>query len=788
MGLFLFAAACGLLLLPVLPALPPLSLVWLLALLLALLLRRWQRPRESWLPLLFAATFSWSLLAAQQALEMRLPGALEGRPLQVQGRITGLPEPAWRGQRFRFQPQSLRPEEKSPAVAGQWQLFTAQPLLLQPDAECRLSVRLKRPHGVASPGGFDYEAWLLSEGVTATGSATIVQCSAAPAGLDGLRHSLRLFFQQHFAGAAEAGVMLALVSGDRALIPDALWESYTATGVVHLMAISGLHITLLALVAAWLLRHLLRRLPRLALYWPLHKPAALGGLAIATAYSLVAGWSVPTQRTLVMLAVVVLAQCSERRFPPFQVLLMALVAVLLFSPLAVHAAGFWLSFGAVALLMLGGGLFRHLPLWRQALALQLLLSLLLLPLTVWFFERASWVSPFANLLAVPLVSFVVVPLGLLGLLAWLCNAPALAELCWRWGADLIALLDALLAQFQAWPFASVSVGLPDLFALLLFCLLLFCLCQPLRRRWCWLALPLACCFLLPRPTVPQGVLRVTVLDVGQGLSVLLETREHSLLYDSGPALGPAADAGGRIVLPALHQLHRYRLDVLLLSHDDNDHTGGAATLLQQMPVARGLGVKPRGVVALPPWQDCAQGQAWEWEGWTFRLLHPVAGESAGSDNNRSCVLRVSRGQAAVLLPGDLEQVAEQDVLRRHRPGDLQADLLVLGHHGSRNASSPDWLAAVRPRWAIASAGYRNRFRHPSPALLQRLRDAGIPWRNTAESGALVAELDSRGLRRLQGFREHAGHYWQHDEAQAFFCESTDTDRACGALGGTPLNR
>ncbi|HEX6592032.1 MAG TPA: DNA internalization-related competence protein ComEC/Rec2, partial [Moraxellaceae bacterium] len=525
-----------------------------------------------------------------------------------------------------------------------------------------------------------------------------------------------------------------------------------------------------------------------ALHWPLHKPAALGGLAIATAYSLVAGWSVPTQRTLVMLAVVVLAQCSERRFPPLQILLLALLVVLLYSPLAVHASGFWLSFGAVGLLMLGGGLFRHLPAWRQALAVQLLLSLLLLPLTVWFFERASWVSPLANLLAVPLVSFVVVPLGLLGLLAWLCGATGAALLCWRGGADLIAVLDAMLEQFQAWSFASISVGLPDLLSLLLLCLLLFCLCQPLRRAWCWLALPLACFLLWPRPTVPAGVLRVTVLDVGQGLSVLLETREHSLLYDSGPVLGPAADAGGRIVLPALHQLHRYRLDVLLLSHDDNDHTGGAASLLQQMPVARGLGVRPRGVTALPPWQPCADGQAWEWEGWTFRLLHPVAGEGAGSDNNRSCVLRVSRGRAAVLLPGDLEQSAEQDVLRRHAPADLQADLLVLGHHGSRNASAPDWLAALRPRWAIASAGYRNRFRHPSPALLQRLREAGIPWRNTAESGALVAELDAGGLLRLRGFREGAGRYWQHDEAQAFFCESTDTVGACGALGGTPLNR
>lgn len=765
----LVAATVGLLLLPLLPLLPPLWLapsLALLFLLLAILLRRYLRVRFLLLPAVFLATFSWSVWSAQEALDARLPAVWEGVELTASGFVSDLPETVARGQRFRFRPQAVQgPQAEVIRAEGDWQLFSPLPESLLPQAECQLTVRLKRPHGAANPGGFDYEVWLLSEGVTAGGTVRALQC-AKPAGfsMNGLRWQLRQRFLRDFPEQPAAGVMLALITGDRALIAAPDWERYVATGVVHLMAISGLHITLLALITAFLLLRILRFFPRLALRCPLHKPALLAGFLVALAYSLLAGFSVPTERTLIMLGVVMLAACSERHIPPLQTLLLALLAVLLWSPLSVHAAGFWLSFGAVAILLLLGRARHDMPLWRQALLVQLLMSLLLLPLTLWFFERASGVSPVANLLAIPLITFVVVPLGLLGLLAWLCSATAWASLLWQLAIFLLQVLDALLEQLQSWPLSNMDMSLPGWVGLLCLCLALFCLLQPVQKQLRWLA-PL---FLLPLfwppSAVAPGHLRVTVLDVGQGLSVLLQTEKHRLLYDTGPALGPDSDAGRRHVLPALQQLGVGALDTLLLSHDDNDHTGGAASILQRLPVTAVLGARPKDLLipATTRWQSCRAGQHWNWEGWRFEVLYPDAAEmqQVTRDNNRSCVLRVSRGGSAILLPGDLEQQGEDLLLARLPAAGLSSEVLVLGHHGSRNASSLSWLQAVQPELAIVSAGYRNAFRHPSPVLLERLRTQGIFWRNTAASGAITVDLAEGTKPVLYEFRREARRYWQ----------------------------
>lgn len=780
MGFLLLAAALGLLLLPVLPVLPP---WWLPALssVPALLFFLACRRHFCLCLAVLLLTFSWSVAMAQRALSARIPFAWEGERLSVQGYVDGLPEAVAHGQRFRLRPVDvvMNGQVQSP-VSGSWQLFSAakEPKdMPAPGAFCRLQLRLKRPHGVVNPGGFDYAAWLLSEGVTATGSAKSLQCRPpAQAGADVLRWRLRAVFQRRFAGDAEAGVVLALITGDRVLIPDELWQRYVDTGVVHLMAISGLHITLLAALSGLLILQVLRRFPRLALFCPLHKPAFAGGFVVATLYSLVAGFSVPTERTLIMLAVVLLAYWRERHLPALHILGLALLAVLLWSPLAVHAAGFWLSFGAVAILMLGGHRLSSLPRWRQALHLQMSMSLLLLPMTVWFFDRASLVSPCANLLAVPVVTFIVVPLGLAGLLVWLLSGvmpvgdvpgEAIAGFFWQLAIHVMRVLDALLEQFEGWPQAVLGVSLDNVTALLGFGLALFCLLQPVLPRWRWLAPVFLLPLFWPAPAVLPGQLRVVVLDVGQGLSVLLQTEKHRMLYDAGPVLGDASDAGRRYVLPALQHLGVYHLDMLMLSHADNDHTGGATSVLAALPVREGLGAWPPAWPegrAKTPWQDCRAGQHWSWDGWEFELLYPDAAEAAEADkdNNRSCVLRVSRGQQAVLLPGDLEQRGESRLLERVVPGALQATVLVLGHHGSRNASSPAWLAAVSPSLAVASAGYRNAFHHPSPALQERLRQAGIPWRNTAVSGALVVRMTGSGPPQLQTFRQLSRHYWQDE--------------------------
>ncbi|MDP2229059.1 MAG: DNA internalization-related competence protein ComEC/Rec2, partial [Moraxellaceae bacterium] len=430
---------------------------------------------------------------------------------------------------------------------------------------------------------------------------------------------------------------------------------------------------------------------------------------------------------------------------------------------AVHAVGFWLSFGAVALLMLVGRQQQHLPAWRQGVQLQLALSALLLPLTLGFFERASWVSPFANLLAVPLVTFVVVPLGLLGLLLWPV-APEAADTLWQLAMHVLTALDALLAEFQQWPAASVDWSLPGRAGVFWAVLAVFCLCQPVAPRLRLLApfflLPL---LLLHQPPAP-GQLRVTVLDVGQGLAVLVEAGRYRLLYDTGPAFGDS-DAGRRIVLPALRQAGVGALDHLLLSHDDLDHTGGAASILDGLPVHEGIGAPPSRYAGapLPPWRACDAGIFWMRAGWRFEVVHPDAGAQAAftRDNDRSCVLRVSRGGRALLLPGDLERHSEAWLLTNMPAAGLRSDVLVLGHHGSRQASSAAFLEQVAPTLAIASAGYRNSYGHPAVVVRERLTAQGIPLLNTADSGALRFELGPAGVTGLSQWRVADRRYWRH---------------------------
>lgn len=791
MGHLLAAAAGGLLLLPVLSFLPP---TWLLPAVAALflLLAGWRRRAVFLAAGFFCTTFAWSVSTAQQALDRQIPADWEGQELKVQGRVEGLPENAgFDGLRFRLLPTRVQLADHARSLPGEgrWQLFSSLSAAPEPGAECELTVKLKRPHGVANAGGFDYEAWLLSEGITATGTVKMLSCTAPPGfSVDSLRLRLRAAFLREFPQEAQAGVLLALVTGDRNLVPDAAWELYAATGIVHLMAISGLHVTLLGALVAWLVLHLLRFFPRLGLRIPLYKIALSAGFAAALGYGLIAGFSVPTQRTLLMLAVVAILFCGERRVPAFHILLLALLAVLLASPLAVLAAGFWLSFGAVALLMLLGTALRGLPPWRQAVQAQFLISLLLLPLTLWFFEQASWVSPFANLIAVPLVSLLVVPLGLLGLLAWLGALEGVAALLWEGALRLIALLDTLLEQFAAWPAASVPYSLPGISGLLCIVLALACLLQPLQGRLRLLAPVFLLPLFLPAPQLAAGQLRVTVFDVGQGLAVLLETPGHRLLYDAGPVLGAQADAGRRIILPTLQRQGVFALDRLMLSHDDSDHTGGAQSLLTAMPVAEGFGALPQGL-RLPEgmrWQPCRTGQGWHWDGWDFSVLFPNEQQArvVRHDNNRSCVLRVSRGRAAVLLPGDIDRLAELAVVAEQPPAALQATVLVLAHHGSNSSSSAEFLTAVRPQLALVSAGYRNGFRHPGAKVLARLEAARIPWRNTAASGALTLRLDAGGLLQFDEFRRTSGRWWQNRDGVHFF----ERGRGVAALGGVGVNR
>ena len=712
--------------------------------------------------------FVWAALLAQQRLAEALPEAWEARDIALTGVVASLPQRLARGERFAFDVEAVHtPQASVPrrillawysgrdaadgdAAPGETAAMT------HPGERWRLTVRLKRPHGNANPHAFDYEAWLLERDLRATGSvrggAERVDDFVARPGyaVERLRDAIRERFLAALPDAPYLGVLIALAVGDQRAIPEAQWTVFNRTGVTHLMSISGLHVTMVAALFAWLVDALWRRSARLALRLPAQKAAALAAWLAALAYTLLAGFEVPAQRTLYMLTVLAAALVSGRNLGVSRTLLLALAAVLLIDPWAVLATGFWLSFGAVAVLLLAGSARLSTPGgWRRMLArwglAQWAVTVGSLPLLLHFFQQFSLVSPLANALAIPLVSFVVAPLALVFVVfPW---PPLLAVDHWLL-AQLMALLEGLadwpLWQQPAPPWPTLPLALAGVFWMLL--------PRGFPARAVGLALVLPA-LLWPPPRPAGGELWVEVIDVGQGLAVLVRTAAHTLLYDSGPAYGGSqSNAGQRVVVPLLRALGVGRLDALVLSHRDQDHSGGYLAVQQALPVARLLtSISELGG------EPCRSGQSWEWDGVRFALLHPLADDyrRGRKSNNLSCVLRVGDAGGGVLLTADIEAADERALLQRS-PAGLASRVLVAPHHGGNGSSTQAFIAAVDAGEVVYSAGYRNAFGHPHPAVVARY--AGRRQWRTDRDGALHIAC-AGGRCAVSAWRDERRRYW-----------------------------
>ncbi|HQQ70169.1 MAG TPA: DNA internalization-related competence protein ComEC/Rec2, partial [Alicycliphilus sp.] len=560
------------------------------------------------------------------------------------------------------------------------------------------------------------------------------------------------------------GVVAALVTGDQRAIERADWDLFRATGVAHLMSISGLHITLFAWIAAAAIGWAWRRSPRLCLAVPAPTAALVGGVLLAGAYALFSGWGVPAQRTVCMLATVAALRLSGRRWPWPQVWLLACAVVVWVDPWALLQAGFWLSFVAVAVLFatdVGAGGVRLSGVAGQFYALlreQWVVTLALTPLTLLLFGQVSLVGLVANLLAIPWTTLVVTPLALLGVL-W---APL-----WQAAAWCVQGLTLLLQWLAAWPWAQLSLPMAPLWAGVAAVaggtLLALRLPWGLRVLGLPLLLP-ALWWQAPRPA--DGQFELLAADVGQGQAVLLRTAHHALLYDAGPRYHQDSDAGERVLVPLLRALGE-RLDLLVLSHRDSDHTGGAAAVLSQQSQARLLGSieAEHALQALRPAEPCVAGQGWNWDGVQFEVLHPpqdmldaAPGARVPKSNAMSCVLRITAaGGASALLVGDIERAQEQALVAAGAP--LAADMLLVPHHGSKTSSSEAFIDAVGPHQALVQAGYRNRFGHPAPEVAARYAQRGIALVQTPQCGA--ARWASNAPQAVHCEREAARRYWHH---------------------------
>ena len=766
---------------PELPDAPVLAAGGALALLLVVV--AWRRPRFEALalPALAVLGFVWTSTLAQQRLQEVLDPALEGRDLELTGVVASLPRHVADGVRFVFEVDEARlggePVEVPRRVSLGWYrgwhddaLLAAPAFDVEAGQRWRLVARLRAPHGPRNPHGFDVELWLFEQGIRATGYVRTTASTPPPellehgAGhrVDRWRQRVRDAIFERVDDPRAAGVLAGLAVGDQAAIARTDWDLFRDSGTAHLVAISGLHVTMFAWGAAALVGAAWRLSERLPLVLPAPAAARWGGVAAAAAYAVFAGWGVPAQRTVWMLATAALLASLGVRWPWPLVLAAAAVVVSVADPWALLQPGFWLSFVAVGLLMASGPAAPGLPAspswaaraWAQVrggVRTQVVATVGLAPLTLVLFHQVSLVGLVANLVAIPLVTLLITPLALLGVVV----PPA-----WDLGAALVGTLAHALAWLTALPLAVWTAAVAPWWVQVGGLVAALLLVAPLPWRVRALALPLVLPLLWPaveRP--PPGRFELVVADVGQGSAVLVRTRRHALLYDAGPQYSRDSDAGQRVLVPLLRALGVHRLDTLVLSHRDADHVGGAASLLAAVPVGEIVSsiaderpLRARDVAH----RRCDAGQRWTLDGVNVEVLHPRADDHARrlKSNALSCVVRVVDAEGrSVLLTGDIEAAQEAALVARVGAA-LRSDLLLVPHHGSRTSSSGVFLDAVAPRVALVQAGYRSRFGHPAPDVLARYDARAIAVVRTDRCGAWTWRVGEAVCERQRGRR-----YW-----------------------------
>ncbi|WP_253396702.1 DNA internalization-related competence protein ComEC/Rec2 [Pseudomonas marginalis] len=716
----MFALALGLLALRFLPALPPTGALLALVLVALMLL-----PFRTYPLAFFLFGLSWACMSAQWALDDRLRPALDGQTRWLEGRVTGLPQQTDSGVRFELTDSRSRKARLPTRIRLSW--HGGPPV--RSGERWRLAVTLKRPSGLLNFHGVDHEAWLLAQRIGATGSVKDGErlAPARNAWRDGVRQRLMAVDAQ----GREAG-LAALVLGDGSGLAAEDWRVLQDTGTVHLLVISGQHIGLLA----GLIYALVAALARYGCWprtWP-WLPWACGlAFTAALGYGLLAGFGVPVQRACVMVGLVLLWRLRFRHLGIWWPLLLAFNGVLILEPLASLQPGFWLSFAAVAVLALTfGGRLGRWSVWQAWTRPQWLIAIGLFPVLLVLGLPISLSAPLANLFAVPWISLVVLPLALLG--TALLTLPFVGEgLLWLAGGALGGLFKALAllaAQLPAWIPAEVPVGY-WLVSLVGAVLLLLPKGVPFRLLG-WPMLLLA--VFPPREPVPHGQVDVLQLDVGQGQALILRTRHHTLLYDAGPRSG-AVDLGARVVLPSLKKLGIDALDMMLLSHADADHAGGAAAVASGLPIKRVVGGETEGLPAFLHTQPCISGEQWVWDGVSFELWQ---WPDAISRNPKSCVLQVQANGERLLLTGDIDRAAEKAFLASALA--VPTDWLQAPHHGSRSSSSAPFLQRLAPKSVLISRGRGNAFGHPHPQVVERYQALGSQVYDSAEQGAVRLRL------------------------------------------------
>jgi competence protein ComEC len=755
MRLATLAFLFGILLCQMLPSIPEISWFLLLFPLFAFIFS----PRYRFLSL-FIFGVLWATWRADIILAQKLPSALEGQDIKITGTIINLPShrqyKKYSSWQFDFAPLPFKDWFNPGILRLKWNGNPPQPL--RPGQQWQLTVRLKRVHELLNPGVFDKSKWLFQNRILTTGtvrSKPRLLSEPSPFNIDNLRYRLAQAIRTELADMPSAGIIIGLAVGVRQWITSTQKIGLQRTGTAHLIAISGLHIGFVAMLTFWISRFLWRYAGKAALWLPAPYVAAFFSFSAAFLYALLAGFSISTQRALIMVAVALSGIVFARKMALSQILALAMLLVLLWDPLSVLSAGFWLSFGAVAIIAYALSN-RHEPSvssFRKwvggTLTTQFAVVLGTLPIVLSIFGYVSLTSIPANLIAIPCVSFFVVPLTLLAT-SVILFFPELSSLLLHITAyifDTLWVFLEWLAGFRIWqqhqpPLWTVLTAMVGVVILLL--------PRGFPARWLgiiWL-LPL---FFIPPPHPNRGEVWFTLLDIGQGLAAVVRTENHLLLYDTGTKKN-----GRAVILPFFSAKGIRHIDKLLISHDDSDHSGGARNVLENFAVDEILASAPEKFQGSNA-HLCQAGQYWQWDSVHFKILHPHMNYQEKKDNDRSCVLKISSSYGTILLTGDIEKGAEHHLVGRY-PIDLKADILVVPHHGSKTSSTNHFIKTVQPAIALFSAGYRSRYGHPKKEIVQRYSRHHIMTLNTAQTGAIQFQLSDEGISGILA-REKMRRYW-----------------------------
>jgi competence protein ComEC len=712
--------------------------------------------------LVFVLGFCWALLYTHWITAWGLPSDLEGKNLLITGRVASLPVAKPHHISFEFQTDSIAGVRRSTKLRLAW--YNKFPRKIAPGDKWQFLVRLKRPHSTRNPGGFDLEKHLLVRHIRATGYIVngdfnkFIDSDSYHYPFSQLRQYLLRKLQPVLLSDSLAPIITALTIGVNTKINQSQWEVLRNTGTNYLVAISGLHIGLVAGVILMLVQFLWRRSKKLPLVLPAREAGIVAGLFVGVVYAAISGFSIPAQRALIMLVVFSLSTLLRRHMHPWNAWLLALFFVVLIDPLAGLTIGFWLSFIAVAAII-------YVSSWRIAKTttylrkfwkMQLTVTIALLPLTLFFFQQFSLTTLAANLVAMPVVCLVVVPMSLFGVLTLLFSNYFGGWILWL-STKLLHLVWWWLVFLSEFPSSSWYHPVYNWWVLVAACVGVLLLLAPRGMPAKYLGLVWILPLFFYSPAKPDhNEVWFTLLDVGQGLASVVQTANHVLIYDTGPKfLG--YDAGKTIIIPYLRTQGVKAIDAMVISHGDNDHIGGANSILKTLPIKNILTSVPKkfdsGSVKL-----CVAGQNWHWDGVDFEVLSPPKNAKL-SGNDASCVLKVTQGANSILLTGDIQRNSE-DWLVENYGANLNSDVLVVPHHGSNTSSTKALIDFVAPKYAIFATGYRNRFRFPHKKVVARYEKIGAKLLNTHREGAITFKFsDKSDILSPVSYRRKKRYFW-----------------------------